>query len=269
MGELERGCGWRKAGGVYLVCDGVSYACDGLPVEMVPCPCCEYEVGQARSMQPIRSGYMAFLMRGHKCKEKDGFLCPVCFYAKDYPKAKELIAELPEDSDERKELEKILPKNFYLMFVSKEFYTPESFMEEARLQGVSKRVAPNSLPKGFKIGEDWVFLAHGEVPFPKTDKSGQVLKDEKRFATGIFYAFRPQRLEVVLYRGDVTDQQISDYEEAGYTVVLLEKNKENIERHGKKAPPPLPYGFTRKQKQKGKDRTNVKRKNTKSKKTND
>lgn len=248
MGEFSRGCGWRQAGGVYLVCDGVSYACDGLPVEMVPCHCCEYEVQQARSMQPIPSGYMAYLMRGHKCDEEKDFHCPVCFYAETYLKMKEIAAALPLDSEDRKKYEAGIPKVFYLMFVSKEFYTVESFLEEARLLGVSKRVAPNSLPKGFKVGVDWVLLAHGTVPFPAIDKSGQVLKDESRYATGIFYAFRPSRLELVLYKGDVSDQQIADYEEAGYTVVLLEKTSENIARHGNKGPPPLPYGFKRKQK---------------------
>lgn len=249
MGEFERGCGYRKVGGVYLVCDGASFTCDGLPVEMVPCHCCEFSVSQARSMQPIPAGYMTYLMRNHKCTEEKGFPCPICFYAETYPKAKAVIVELPSDSPERLKLEAELPKVFYLMFVSKEFYTPESFMEEARLLGVSKRVAPNSLPKGFKVGRDWVFLAHGTVPFPAIDKSGQVLKGERRYATGIFYAFRPSRLELVLYKGDVDDQRIADYEEAGYTVVLLEKTDENLARHGNKAPPPLPYGF--KQKKKG------------------
>jgi len=243
---MARGCGYRKAGGVYLVCDGSGYGCDALPVEMVPCHCCEFEVGQARSMQPISAGYMAYLMRGHKCTEDPLFDCPACYFAKEYPKLKALIASLPLDSDERKELELEIPKVFYIMFVSKEFYTPESFMEEARLQGVSKRVAPNSLPKGFVVGVDWVFLAHGSVPFPAIDKSGQVLKEDKRYTTGIFYAFKPSRLEVVLYKG-VDSQLISDYEEAGYSVVLLEKNEENLSRHGNKAPPPLPYGFKRKE----------------------
>lgn len=206
-------------------------------------------------MQPIAAGYMAYLMRGHKCQEDGGFLCPVCFYAKDYPKMKEVINELPADSPERKELEAELPKVFYLMFVSKEYYTPESFMEEARIQGVSKRVAPNSLPKGFVVGRDWVFLAHGSVAFPVTDKSGQVVKGDHRHGTGIFYAFKPSRLELVLYKG--TDPQlILDYEEAGYTVVLLEKTEENIARHGKKAPPPLPYGFERNKKRKLKEKKN-------------
>lgn len=264
MGETERGCGWRKAGGVYLVCNGTGYTCDALPVEMVPCPCCEFEVGQARSMQPVRSGYMAFLMKNHKCKEEAGFICPVCFYAKEYPKMKEILAELDEDSDEYKELKAQIPAHFYLMFVSKEFYTPESFINEAHLQGVSKRVAPNSLPKGFRVGTDWVFLAHGEVPFKKTIFGDMVeVEDETRFGKGIFYAFRPERLEVVLYKG-VDPELILDYEEAGYTVVLLERTEANIEKHGDKSPPPLPYGFKR-----NKSRSKGKSKNVKTEKKNE
>lgn len=242
-------------GGVYIVCDGFSTPCDGLPVELSACACCEFEVAQARSMQPIHAGYLASLMKGHQCK--DEFPCPVCFFGTGYHALKAEIARLrkeiltlkePFRSEQEKELakkERDLPKVFYLMFVSKDFYTPESFIEESRKLGISKRVAANSLPKGFVVGKDWVFLAHGTVKFyPVVD--GEVQADP-RIATGIFHAFRPQRLEVLMWKG--TDAQtIADYEEAGYTVVLLEKTKENIERHGNGHPPPLPYGFKRKPK---------------------
>ena len=242
MVESERGCGWRQIGGCYLVCDAISTPCDGLPVELKACGCCEFKVRQARSMQPIHAGYLANLMKDHDCR--DDYPCPICWFAKGYPAMKERIRSLPSDSEERAKLEADLPKVFYLMFVSKEFYTPEAFLKEAKYQGISKRVAANSLPKGFKVGTNWVFLGHGQVPFKSADGSFT------RYTDGIFYAFKPTRLELILWKG-TDDRLIADYEEAGYTVVLLEKTEENLKRHGNGAPPPLPYGFKRTKNSKG------------------
>lgn len=241
MVESERGCGWRKMGGVYLVCDGFSLPCDALPLELKPCDCCEFTVRQARSMQPIHAGYLASLLKGHKCAED--WRCPLCFFGEDYQAIKVLTPK------ERERQGVKLPEVFYLMSVSKDFYSPEGFRAEAETQGVSKRVAANSLPKGFRVGEDWVFLQHGAVPFyPRDENTGQVLLDgEPRYTTGIFFAFKPQRLEVLMWKG-TPDDVIADYEDAGYSVVLIEKTKENLERHGDGAPPPLPYGFKRKKK---------------------
>jgi hypothetical protein len=267
--ETERGCGWRVAGGVYLVCDGFGAACDLLPVPLTPCECCGFTVNHARSMQPIAGSYLAGQVRGHKCNEN--FLgCPMCYYATTYPLVKAEAARLAERlsipwadqteemrnenadlSDKLLKLKAELAKPFYLMFVSKDFYSPENFIKEANEQGISKRVAPNSLPKGFTVGKDYVFLAHQDVK----------LKDGKR-GTAVFYGFLPMRLELVLYKG-TNAETIREYEEAGYTVVLLERTKENLERHGSgRNLPPLPYGFKPKNKtKKGKgEKTKVKTK---------
>ena len=136
------------------------------------------------------------------------------------------------------------------MWVSKEFYTPEKFIDEAKDQGISKRVAANSLPVGFVVGRDWVFLAHGEVPFPiwfeddvpPIGPDGEKHKEPKiPYKPAIFYAFKPQRLELVLWKGTDADT-IREYEEVGYHVVLIEKTEENLKRHGNGKYPPLPTG---------------------------
>lgn len=245
--ETERGCGWRQIGGIYLVDDGGSVQCDGLPVELKTCPCCEFKVKQSRSMQAVHAGYLGGLMRGHDCHEDfDG--CPLCYFSCYYHAQKLLPVK------EQKKLG--VPTEFYLMFVSKEFYTPESFVAEAVKQGISKRISPNSLPKNFRVGHDWVFLAHKEVPF-RGDLSREecdmgMLQAEPEFKRAIFYAFKPKRLELLLWKG--TDAQtIADYEQAGYAVVLIERTPENIERHGPPSSakyPPLPHGFKRKRRRK-------------------
>lgn len=235
MGENERGCGWRKIGGVYLVGDGVSACCDGLPVDLGPCDDCGFEVYQARSIVPIHAGFLHSKLKTHDCK--DDFPCPLCFYGKPWGDLKaEALAKAEKFSG---------PKVFFLMWVSQDLYTPEEFIDEAREFGVSKRIAANSLPSDFVIGNDWIFLAHRDTKFPKFGTSP--LKDDKDrpvpydVATkrGIFYAFKPQRLELVLYKGQISDADLEEYEETGYTVVLIDPTEENIKRHGKGNPPPI------------------------------
>jgi hypothetical protein len=46
-----------------------------------------------------------------------------------------------------------------LIWVEEKFYpTAEDFMKEAQAQGISRRVS--AIPRGFKLGETWVLLAH-------------------------------------------------------------------------------------------------------------
>lgn len=244
MGEQERGCGWRQIGGVYLVAEsGMHVGCDSLPTELKPCPCCEYDVDQRRSVVPYHAGYLAAMLAGHKCK--DPYPCPLCYFAEKYHAAKkrnaERIVRNATRTDGFFEGLEYVPKHFFLMWVSKDFYSTTSFVMEAKSQGISKRVAANSLPNEFVMGRDWIFLAHGETPFYPKDSTGQYEFDKPMLKKGIFYAFKPKRLELVLWKG-TADDVIQQYEEAGYFVVLLEKTKENIERHGDGAYPPLPTG---------------------------
>lgn len=240
MGEQERGCGWRVVGGIYLVCDGAGDSCDALPLELKTCPCCDFEVKNSRSMQAVHMGYLAGLVRGHVCGEKfEG--CPICEGTDIYDMVK----------FDKKLVEFMGVESFYLMNVSKDLYTPESFMDEAVAMGISKRISPNSLPKKFKVGRDWVFLLHCEVPFyGETNGDIGAMKTEPVKKRAIFYAFKPERLEIVLWKG--TDPQtILDYEQAGYSVVLLDKTPENLARHSETKLPPLPYWLQRKKKAEG------------------
>lgn len=235
MGEHERGCGWRKIGGVYLVGEGVSACCDGLPVDLGPCDDCGFEIYQARSIVPHHAGFLHSKLKTHECK--DDFNCPLCFYGKPWGDLKaEAFAKGEKFNG---------PKEFYLMWVSQDLYTPEEFISEASALGVSKRIAANSLPSNFVIGKDWIFLAHRDTKFKKFGTSP--LKDDKGDPVpydiiskrGIFYAFKPERLELVLYKGQIGDDELEEYEEAGYRVVLIDPTPENKKRHGKGNPPPI------------------------------
>ena len=76
-----------------------------------------------------------------------------------------------------------------LLWVGEKFYTPRAFLDEAVGRGISKRIA--SLPKGFKIGETVVYLAHKKA-----------IPTEGESLPAIFTAYRPSRLDIVV---DVTN----------------------------------------------------------------
>ncbi len=78
----------------------------------------------------------------------------------------------------------------YLLWVGRKFYTPESFMEEAREMGISKRI-PN-IPDNFQIGKTWVFLAH---------------IDGANGEPGCIMAFKPTHVDLVVKDGE----KIPDY----------------------------------------------------------
>ena len=81
------------------------------------------------------------------------------------------------------------------MWVGNQFYTPEGFIEEAMQFGISKRIS--AVPKNFKIGKTWVFLAH--------KLSGRDTLNRK--VPAIFYVFKPTRIEKIVsetqYKDDV------------------------------------------------------------------
>lgn len=197
----ERGCGYRVVEGAYLVGSGGSRSCDALPLELLPCPACEFEVKFSRGMQAIHIGYLKGRMRGHICE--DEFPCPVC--------SANIIGE----------------KHFFLMFVSQSAYTPKSFIDEAYRLGVSKRFAPGTLPKEFRIGEDWILLAMKKYPIqaPIADP----LKSEPHLALAIFYAFKPERMEIVLYEGE-DPKIVENWKKNGFVPVFVPRGDPRFQK---------------------------------------
>jgi hypothetical protein len=211
MHEQKRGCGYRKIGGLYLVSDpGFQIECDGLPLELQRCECCGFEPPFSRNLQKIQAEYI--LQAEHK---KHGIsypckcprVCPICY---------------PINGE---------PKTFGLMFVGSQSYTPETFIKEAFSMGVSKRIP--EIPSWLKLGETWVFLAHQKVPKVSLEElktDGMHLK-EPEYMSAIFYGFKPQRIEMPVWKGDLTDAELLKLEEKGITPVLLDPTPENKKKH--------------------------------------
>lgn len=189
--EEKRGCGYRKGGGKYFRCDGIGRACEKLPVPLTVCPYCSCGIKPARGFT-----WISGLMMGSECPGEDMPSCLTCPFRQ-------------------------IPDRLGLMWVGGSYYpTPESFVEEARKMGVSKRFS--QLPTDFVLGKTWIAIAHKEV-----DINGKKVP-------AIFHAFKPTRIEYVV-RGDETDEELERYEKRGFELVRVipmeeEKAKQDAER---------------------------------------
>lgn len=183
--EPRRGCGYRKKGGFYLVADGRGYNCEAFPIPLHPCPTCGHTVSQVRSFQWIST---KLLLRKQCGAKKDHCnACPILAY---------------------QELDQI-----GLMWVGKKFYpTPESFLHEAKKQGISKRIAIELFPDKFKIGESWLALAHPEA-VTMIDDAGEEFP-----GPGLFMIFQPKAIEYVVKPGD-SEERLKELEERGFILV--------------------------------------------------
>lgn len=138
--EARRGCGYRKAGGLYLVSGGYGRHCGALPIELSVCPTCHAGIKPARGWTWVNLAALA-AVRG--CSQTNCGDCPI---------ADALIQDVG------------------LLWVGEKFYpTSQSFREEANRLGISRRIT--AIPRKFKIGETWVALAHRKaieaLPEPK------------------------------------------------------------------------------------------------------
>ena len=99
--------------------------------------------------------------------------------------------------------------------------------------GVSRRIA--AVPKNLKLDETWVLFAHKkavkmtvvddlsgawettceECEAPDISEVGQVI-----YRPGVFYAFRPQRLEFLIWQKDATEEKLAELNKRGITPII-------------------------------------------------
>lgn len=136
--EKERGCGFRKAGGLYLMSGKASAPCGKLPFELTICPCCSAGIKPCRSWTWIDA---AKLMRNIRCTLQTAMAsqgCPDC----------------PVGSANLQNMTHV-----GLLWIGEKYYpTPAKFLEEANRLGVSRRLP--AIPNDFVVGETWVLYAH-------------------------------------------------------------------------------------------------------------
>lgn len=232
--EAARACGYRKVGGLYLVGHGAAVECDRLPLPLDECPACGRVAEQNRSHEWLGPEYFANHARP----------LPVADYVTPegvrFLKARGLVAMLHRtapcrDQANASELRRaygdhpgrhdpICERGTYrrlLLWVGRAFYSPESFTKEATEMGISRRLT--QIPKGLVLGETWVLLAHPEACYEPLSWAFRWLfgDGEVARAPGVFHAFRPERLELVLKQSDATPERIAKEAARGVTVVAV------------------------------------------------
>lgn len=220
--ESERGCGYRKVGSLYLVGSGMVRVCDFLPVALEPCPHCGFEIPRHEGFMWVSKQYFFPLAETHQLKkdlESEQCTCPpgcpVC-----WPAQNDLL-------------------KYGLMWVGSKFYTPESFVKEAMTVGISKKIS--EIPKQLVMGKTWVMLAHKKVPFKagpsevvKVKGEWGKLEAEPIYRPAIFYGFKPERVEMPIWKKDATAKRIRELEDQGISPVIFEKTEETEKLHTRK-----------------------------------
>lgn len=211
--ERLRGCGYRKVGGVYLVGGGIPVVCDGLPFEVKECNCCGFEPPFFRGFKWISKEYINMCIHEshdlnevintqHAWKCNCYTKCPVCY---------------PYNND----LEK-----YGMMWVGERYYTPHTFIKEAENMDVCKRI--NKIPKDLVLGKTWIILAYKKYKFFNGPKFGP-LESEPEEKPAIFYAFIPQRIELLIWKSQATESYIKQLKKKGITPIIIEDGDKDHE----------------------------------------
>lgn len=181
--DHQRGCGWRKEGGIYLRCDAPGVPCGKLPAPLTVCPCCGEGIKPARGWTWFNPG----------------------------PFFKDIACALPERCGGC--VVSNPPAKAGLLWIGEKFYPrPSDWLEEAHKLGVSRRLP--RVPHGFEIGKTWVFAAHRKCIASS--------EDPEDFQAGIFHVFKPSRVEYVV-TGKESEEDLEQLVKRGLTPVKVQR----------------------------------------------
>lgn len=183
--EPRRKCNYRVAGGLYLCTDGPGVGCDRLPIVLERCPHCGGGIKQTRAWTWVSAD--TILGNAGPCRNiyDTCRFCSVC---------------RPDGFEPGQKVG--------LVWIGEAHYeTPEKWLDEAAQLGISRRIA--AIPKGFRIGETWVFAAH--------PKGAKIPLDV--FKPAIVHVFKPSRIELVVTPSMKEEDWVKGYVEKGITLV--------------------------------------------------
>lgn len=194
----RRGCGMQKPGGLYLRSDGLGRPCGKLPIPLEVCPHCGHGIKQSRTYSWIDSDFITAAPCGW-LTDASVKRCH-CYCAVNSPE--------------------ILGEKVLLIWIGEQFYpSPYEFIaEDERIgcenvpMGVSRRV--KSIPRGFKVGESCVALAHPKA-IVGFDEHGST-----KFTPGIFQVWRPTFVEYIV-TGEETEEELNALEAKGFRLIKV------------------------------------------------
>ena len=193
--ESERGCGYRKEGGLYMMGGKPGAPCGRLPIPLDVCPACHGGIKPSRAWtwvnpqllinppthpiirrlpdvinRTLEVGIVTTAMNSHVRVRHD--LEELREQALDALRTKHPcdITGIVHSTCPLADVN--LPERAGLLWIGEQFYpTPHDFMAEAAKMGVSRRIP--AVPKDFRVGEDSVLLAHRRTilkPKPTADE---------------------------------------------------------------------------------------------------
>lgn len=186
--ESERGCGYRRKGGIYLVSGGIARPCGKLPIPLTVCPTCSCGIKPSRGWTWVDADALG---KGKGCGMPEE--CDFCPLGGDMGRAG-------------------------LLWIGEKFYkTPGDFTREGIAKGISRRI--HQVPKDFKIGDTWVLLAHRKTIPAKMGGASAPTEDDT-LLPGIFHAFLPTRIEYIVKETE-TQEELEALEKRGFTLVKV------------------------------------------------
>lgn len=200
--ESRRGCGYRKpaAGGVgiYLVGPATGSPCGRMPFPLTHCPTCNAGIKPSRGWNWITPRELfgepwsydgevsaADFALKSGCKQAGSVICQKC----------PLGGAIPEG-------------RHGLIWIGEAHYPkPEDFLLETVCMGLSRKIG--ALPKGFKLGETIVYLAHRKairIDAPSASEQAKLgttstltaTEPPPEFRPGIFATFKPSGVDLVI-----------------------------------------------------------------------
>ena len=202
--EPRRGCGYRHIGKLYLIGEGLGKVCHRLPLKLPEeCPCCGAGIKFHRGFQWINPQQIFGFC--YECTTSSTPLCdpscPVC-----NP-----------------------PEKVGLMWVGERYYPRTiDFTMEAEKYGISKAIA--SVPKGLELGKTWVYLAHRKAVVEQVEDENTLTGYREEHVPGIFYAFRPVRIEMLIKESDATEENLEKLKKRGITPVIVPDNWDEMKK---------------------------------------
>lgn len=225
--EARRGCGYRKVGGLYMVGGELSAPCGRLPHPLHVCPTCSGGIKQTRGWTWVKP--VALLATAQACNFPSFSPSSAFSGMSQCAHCPMLDPSILADEEGR----------CGLLWIGEGFYkTPEDFSREGAEQGVCRRIT--AIPRGFKVGETWVLVAHPKVNIHESrlapeqpEELAKVNADQAQFgaaahlvdklrAPAIFAVFRPTRVEKIITVTQSKDEaEMKKLEEAGITAVVV------------------------------------------------